>query len=94
MTVIHTSYATIMMSGSKGIIILKYNQCDALACENTSLTHVERFGEKETQELVTKVAKAHGRSTLIRTGVSKPLAIGMHRPPPEKKNTFMGATSN
>jgi hypothetical protein len=44
--------------------------------------------------LATKVVKAHGGSTPIRTGVSKPLAIGTHQPPPKKKNTFVGATSN
>jgi hypothetical protein len=92
MTVIHTAYATIKMSGPKGIIILKSDQRDALPCEN-ALTHVRRFGENEAQELAVKVAKAHGGSTLIRTAVSKPPAAGTHRPPPEK-NTFVGATSN
>jgi hypothetical protein len=94
MAVIHTAYATIKMPGPKGIIILKFDQRDALACENTTLTHAGWFGEKEAQELATKVAKVHGGSTLIRIVVSKPLAAGTHRPPLEKKNTFMGATSN
>jgi hypothetical protein len=40
------------------------------------------------------VAKAHGGSTPIRTSVSKSPAASTHWPPPEKKNTFMGATSN
>jgi hypothetical protein len=71
MTVIHTAYATIKMSGPKGIIILKSDQRDALPCENAALTHVRRFGENEAQELVVKVAKAHRGSTLIRTAVSK-----------------------
>jgi hypothetical protein len=39
-TVVHTAYATIKMPGPKGVITLKSNQCDALACENTTLTHV------------------------------------------------------
>jgi hypothetical protein len=51
MVVIHTTYATIKMLGPKGIIILKSDQCDALACENIALTHARRFGEKEAQEL-------------------------------------------
>jgi hypothetical protein len=93
MVVIDTAYATIKMSGPKGIIVLKFDQCDALACENTTLTHVRRFGKKEAQELAMKVAKAHGGSTPIRTGISKPPAVSTHRPPPEK-NTFVGATSN
>jgi hypothetical protein len=94
MVVIHTTYATIKMLEPKGIIILKFDQRYALACENTSLTHAGRFGKKEAQELTAKVAKAHGGSTLIRTAVPKPPAAGTHRPPPEKKNTFMNATSN
>jgi hypothetical protein len=72
--VIHTAYATIKMSGPKGTIILKSNQCDAFACENVALTHAERFSEKEAQEWFMKVAKAHGGSTLIRTAAPKPLA--------------------
>jgi hypothetical protein len=94
MAVIHTAYATIKMPGPKGIIILKSDQRDALACENVALSHARWFGEKEAHELAMKVAKAHGGSTPIRTWVSKPPAISTHRPPPEKKNTFMGATSN
>jgi hypothetical protein len=40
MAVIHTAYTTIKMSGPKDIIILKSGQCDVLACENATLTHV------------------------------------------------------
>jgi hypothetical protein len=47
MMVIHTTYATIRMPRPKGVIILKSDQCDALACENAALTHVEWFNEKE-----------------------------------------------
>jgi hypothetical protein len=64
--VIHTAYATIKVPGPKGIIILKSDQCDALACENVALTHAERFSEKEAQELAAKVAVAHGGSTPIK----------------------------
>jgi hypothetical protein len=63
MVVIHTAYATIKVPGPRGVIILKSDQCDALACENAALTHVERFGEKEAQNLVAKVAKTHGGGT-------------------------------
>jgi hypothetical protein len=58
------------------------------------LTHNGQFGEKEAQELAAKVAKAHGGSTPIRTAAAKPLAVDTHRPPPEKKSTFVGSTSN
>jgi hypothetical protein len=47
MVVIHTGYATIKMPGPKGVITLKFDQRDALACENATLTHVGRFDEKE-----------------------------------------------
>jgi hypothetical protein len=46
MAVIHTAYATMKMSGPKGVIIIKVDQRDALACENAILTHTRRFGEK------------------------------------------------
>jgi hypothetical protein len=38
MAVIHTVYATIKMPGMKGVITLKSDQRDALACENATLT--------------------------------------------------------
>jgi hypothetical protein len=94
MAVIHTAYATIKMPGPKGIIILKSNQREALACENATLIHAGRFSEKEALELAVKVAKAHGGSTPIRTGVFKPPATSTHQPSPEKKNTFVGVMSN
>jgi hypothetical protein len=94
MAVIHTAYATIKMLGPKGIIILKSNQCDALACENEALTHVRWVGGKEAQELAVKVARAHRGSTLIRIVAPKPPAAGTLWPPAEKKSTFVGSTSN
>jgi hypothetical protein len=66
MAVNHTAYATIKMSGTKGVIILKSDQRDTLACENVAVTHVGRCGEKEAQELATKVAKTHGGGTSVR----------------------------
>jgi hypothetical protein len=94
MMVIHTAYATIKIPGPKGIIVLKSDQRDALACENATLTHDERFGEKEAHELAAKVAKAHGGSTPIRTAAPKSPAVGTHWSPAEKKSTFMGSMSN
>jgi hypothetical protein len=47
MAVIHTGYATIKMPGPKGVITLKSDQCDALTCENATLTHVGQFDKKE-----------------------------------------------
>jgi hypothetical protein len=76
MVIINTSYATIKMSGPKGIITLKSDQRDALVCENATLTHTGRFSEKEAQELATKMAKIYGGSTLARTVAPKPPAGG------------------
>jgi hypothetical protein len=47
MAIIHTAYATIKMSGPKGVITLKSDQRDAVACENAALTHTGKFGNKE-----------------------------------------------
>jgi hypothetical protein len=94
MAVIHNAYATIKIPRPKGIIILKSDQRDALACENAALTHAGRFDEKEAQELAAKVVKTHGGSTLVRTASPKAPAGSTLRPPTEKKSTFVGSTSN
>jgi hypothetical protein len=72
MAVIHTAYATIKMPSPRGVIILKSDQRDALACENTALTHAGRFGQEEAQKLVMKVAKTHGGGTPSKTVTSRP----------------------
>jgi hypothetical protein len=59
MSAIHTAYAMIKMPVPKGVITLKSDQRDALACENAALMHVGRFGEKEAHELAAKMAKTH-----------------------------------
>jgi hypothetical protein len=56
-TVIHTAYVTMKMHGPKGVITIKADQRDALACENATLTHARCFGEKAAQEQAAKVAK-------------------------------------
>jgi hypothetical protein len=93
-SVILTTYTTIKMPGPKGIIVLRSDQRDSLACENAALTHTGRFGEKEAQELAAKVAKTHGGSTPVRTATPKAPAGGTLWPPAEKKSTFVGSTSN
>jgi hypothetical protein len=40
MVVIHTAYATLKMPGPKDMITIKADQCDAIACEDATLTHV------------------------------------------------------
>jgi hypothetical protein len=59
MAVIHTAYATVKMSGPRRVITLKLDQCDALACENATLTHAGRFDKEDAQKLAVKVAKTH-----------------------------------
>jgi hypothetical protein len=41
MAVIHTAYDMMKMPGPKGMIMIKADQRDALACENAMLTQVE-----------------------------------------------------
>jgi hypothetical protein len=57
MAAIHIAYATKKMPGPKGVITIKTDQRDALACENATLTHAGRFSEKAAQEQAAKVAK-------------------------------------
>jgi hypothetical protein len=74
MAAIHTAYTTIKMPGPRGVITLKSDQCDDIACENAALTHAGRFGEKEAQRLATKVAKTHGGGTPAKTVTPGPSA--------------------
>jgi hypothetical protein len=57
MVVIHMAYATIKMPGPKGVITLKSDQRDVVACENAVLTHAGKFGNKEAQDLAVKMAR-------------------------------------
>jgi hypothetical protein len=74
MAVIHTTYATIKMPGPRGVITLKSDQCDALVCENASLTHAGRFGKEVAQKLAVKVVKMHGGGTPAKTVTLGPSA--------------------
>jgi hypothetical protein len=46
MAVIHTAYGTLKMPDPMGVITIKGDQRDTLACENVTLTHAGRFGKK------------------------------------------------
>jgi hypothetical protein len=81
MAVIHTTYETMKMPGPKGVITIKADQCDALACESATLTQAGRFGEKAAQEQAAKVAKMSGDSSLFRSLVPKPQTISTPQPP-------------
>jgi hypothetical protein len=76
MVVIHTAYATIKMSGLKGVITIKSDQRDTLTCENAALMHAGRFGAKVAEEQAAKVAKTHGGSTPIKSPAPKPPTSG------------------
>jgi hypothetical protein len=70
--VIHTAYATMKMTGLKGVITIKADQWDALACENASLSHVGRFNDKTAQDQSAKVAKTQGGNVPHKASTSKP----------------------
>jgi hypothetical protein len=91
MVVIHTAYATMKILGPKGVVTIKANQRDALVCQNATLTHVGRFGEKATQEQEAKVVKMQGGSTLLRSPAPKPSTAGT--PQTAKKGTYTTSTS-
>jgi hypothetical protein len=94
MAIIHTTYATIKMSGPRGVITIKSDQYDALACENVLLMHVGRFGAKAAKEQATKVAKTHDGNTQSKSPVPKPPTRGTPRPPSAKKGTHVASESN
>jgi hypothetical protein len=50
MTVIRTAYTTLKMSGPKGMITIKADQRDALACENAKFDACGCFDLKAAQE--------------------------------------------
>jgi hypothetical protein len=78
MSAIHVAYAMLNMFGPKGVITIKTDQHDALACENATLTHVERFGD----------------STSFKSSAPKPPTIGSPQPPSAKKGTYGASASN
>jgi hypothetical protein len=94
MAIIHTAYTTIKMHDPKGVIIIKSDQCDDLACENVALMHVMRFGAKVTKEQAAKVAKTHGENTQKKSLVPKPPTSGTPRPPIVNKGTHVAPGSN
>jgi hypothetical protein len=76
MVVIYIVYATMKMPGPKGVITIKADQRDGLACENASLSHVGSFNDKTTQEQIAKGAKTQGGSTPLKTSRPKPQTDG------------------
>jgi hypothetical protein len=79
MTVIHTAYAIIKMSGPRGIITLISDHRDAVACESVALTQVGKFGNKEAQDLAVKMAKIPQGNTSSRIATPASAAEGASR---------------
>jgi hypothetical protein len=94
MAVIHTAYTTIKMPGPKGVITLKSDQRDAVACENAALTHVKKFGNKEAQDLTIKMAKIQQGNTPSRIAMPGSAARGTSQPVTSMKGITVASPSN
>jgi hypothetical protein len=94
MTVIHTTNTMIKMPSPKGVITLKSDQHDAIACENATLTHAIEFGKKEAQDFTAKMAKTYRGNTPARTAMPRSVAGSTPQPPAAKKGTMVASTSN
>jgi hypothetical protein len=92
MTVIHTAYATIKMPSPRGVITLKSDQRDALACENVALTHAGRFDKEEAQKLTAKVAKMQGGGNPAKAVMPEPSAGGTSKTSVAKHKQSMTVT--
>jgi hypothetical protein len=93
MAVIHTTYATIKMPDPKGVITIKAEQRDALACESTSLSYADRFSGKVAQEQAAKVVKMKGDSTPSKILASKPPIDNSPQIPRALKDTTIASAS-
>jgi hypothetical protein len=91
MAVIHTAYVTIKMPGPKGVITLNSDQRDAVACENAALTHAEKFGNKEAQDLAVKMSRIQQENTPSRIATPGSAAGGTPRPITSKKGITMAS---
>jgi hypothetical protein len=94
MAVIHTAYATVKMPGPKGVITLKSDQRDAVACENAALTHAGKFSNKEAQDLAIKMARIQQGNTPSRIATPGSAVGGTPRPITLKKGITMTSPSN
>jgi hypothetical protein len=94
MAVIHTAYVTIKMPVPKGVITLKSDQRDVVACENVALTHAGKFGNKEAQDLVVKMAIIQQGNTPSRIATPGSAAGGTPRPITSMKGIIMVSPSN
>jgi hypothetical protein len=89
MAVIHTTYAIMKKPRPKGIITIKADQRDALACEDASLSHAVCFSDKATQN---QAAKTQGGSVPRKTSTLKPPTNGILWAPTSLKGTYIAST--
>jgi hypothetical protein len=94
MAVIHTTYATIKMPGPKGVITLKSDHRDTVACENAALTHTGKFDNKEAQNLAIKMAKIQQGNTSYRIATLGSAAGGTSQPVTLMKGITVASPSN
>jgi hypothetical protein len=94
MAVIHKAYATIKMPGPKGVITITSDDRDAVACENAALTHARKFGKKEAQDLVVKMAKIQQGNTPSRIATPGSATEGASRPATLTKGITVASPSN
>jgi hypothetical protein len=94
MAVIHKAYVTIKMPGPKGVITLGSDHRDAVACENASLTHARKFGNKEAQDLAIKMAKIQQGKTPSRIATPGSAAEDTSRPVTLTKGITVASPSN
>jgi hypothetical protein len=94
MAVIHTAYTTIKMPGPKGVITITSDHRDVVACENASLTHAKKIGNKEAQDLAVKMAKIQQGNTPSRKATPGSAAEGASRPATLTKGITVASPSN
>jgi hypothetical protein len=94
MAIINTAYATIKMPGPKGVITLMSDHRDVVARENTTLTHTEKFANKEDQDLAVKMAKIQQGNTPSRIATPGSAAEGASRPATLTKGITVASPSN
>jgi hypothetical protein len=94
MTVIHTAYATIKMSGPKGVITITSDHREAVACENAALTHAGKFGNKEAQYLAVKMVKIQQGNTPSRIATPGSATEGASRLATLMKGITVASPSN
>jgi hypothetical protein len=94
MAAVHTAYATIKMPSPKGVITIKSDQGDVVACENAALSQAGWFRAHAIEEQAAKVAKTPDDNTQSKPPTPKPPTNDSPWPPSAKKGTHGASGSN